>query len=69
MFQRIEFAGACLLLAGIVILVGIAAITRAAGQPIIWSVEIAQLLFVWLLAVEQYRVRVLLDAAVRELHA
>ncbi|MCB1422577.1 MAG: TRAP transporter small permease [Nitratireductor sp.] len=48
MFQRIEFAGACLLLAGIVILVGIAAITRAAGQPIIWSVEIAQLLFVWL---------------------
>lgn len=48
MYQRIEFAFACLLLAGIVVLVGIAAITRAAGHPIIWSVEIAQLLFVWL---------------------
>ena len=48
MFQRIEFACACLLLAGIVVLVGIASVSRAAGQPIIWSVEVAQLLFVWL---------------------
>ncbi len=48
MFQKIEFACACLLLASIVALVGIASVSRAAGQPIIWSVEIAQLLFVWL---------------------
>ena len=48
MYQRIEFACASLLLAGIVGLVGLASITRAAGSPIIWSIEIAQLLFVWL---------------------
>ena len=48
MYQRFEFAFACILLAGIVVLVGVAAVTRAAGSPIIWSVEIAQLLFVWL---------------------
>ncbi|TCT13175.1 TRAP-type C4-dicarboxylate transport system permease small subunit [Tepidamorphus gemmatus] len=48
MYQRVEFACAALLLAAIVLLVGVAAITRAYGAPIIWSVEIAQLMFVWL---------------------
>ena len=48
MYQRLEFACAAFLLVGIVILVGIASITRYLGSPIIWSVEIAQLLFVWL---------------------
>lgn len=48
MLQRIEYACAILLLAAIVVLVAIAAITRATGDPIIWSVEIAQLMFVWL---------------------
>ena len=41
-------ASAILLLLGIVLLVGIASVSRAVGSPIIWSVEIAQLLFVWL---------------------
>lgn len=49
MYQRIEFVCASLLLLAIVALVGIAAVTRAMGSPIIWSVEIAQLLFVWLI--------------------
>lgn len=48
MLQRIEYALATLLLAAIVVLVGIAAVTRAYGAPIIWSVEVAQLLFLWL---------------------
>lgn len=48
MGQRIEFACAALLLVAIVVLVGVASIARGLGQPIIWSVEIAQLLFVWL---------------------
>ncbi|WP_210211839.1 TRAP transporter small permease [Aquibium carbonis] len=43
-----EFACAALLLCAVVVLVGLAAITRAMGVPIIWSVEIAQLLFLWL---------------------
>jgi TRAP-type C4-dicarboxylate transport system permease small subunit len=48
MYRRLEFACASLLLAAIVALVAIAAVTRAMGSPIIWSIEIAQLLFVWL---------------------
>ena len=48
MYQRLEFACACLLLAAIVILIGVAAVTRFMGSPIIWSIEIAQLFFVWL---------------------
>ena len=48
MYQRLEFACAFLLLAAIVGLVGVASVARAIGSPIIWSVEIAQLLFVWL---------------------
>lgn len=48
MYRKIEMASAVLLLLGIVLLVGIASVSRAVGSPIIWSVEIAQLLFVWL---------------------
>jgi len=48
MLKRFEFACATLLLAAVVILVGIASVARAVGSPIIWSVEIAQLLFLWL---------------------
>lgn len=48
MLRKTEYAVACLLLFAVVILVGIAAVARATGAPIIWSVEIAQLLFLWL---------------------
>ncbi|MBL4813421.1 MAG: TRAP transporter small permease [Rhodobacteraceae bacterium] len=47
-FQRVETFCAILLLTAIVALVAIASIARAVGSPIIWSVEIAQLCFVWL---------------------
>jgi len=46
--RRIEFACAAALLLAVVLLVGIAAISRALGSPIIWSIEVAQLLFLWL---------------------
>lgn len=48
MFHRLEFALATLLLAAIVGLVGIAAVTRVMGAPIIWSIEVASAMFVWL---------------------
>jgi len=48
MYQRIETACAVLLLAAIVVLVGVASVMRSLGVPIIWSVEVAQLLFAWL---------------------
>lgn len=48
MYRKIEMASAVFLLLAIVLLVGIASVSRAMGSPIIWSVEIAQLLFVWL---------------------
>ena len=48
MFHKIEIMTSMALLVAIVILVSIAAVTRAIGMPIFWSVEIAQLLFVWL---------------------
>ncbi|MAS04137.1 MAG: C4-dicarboxylate ABC transporter permease [Ahrensia sp.] len=48
MLRRIEFACAATLLAAVVILVGFASVARAAGSPIIWSIEVAQLLFLWL---------------------
>lgn len=47
-FHRIETAFALLLLSLIVVLVAVASIARAVGSPVIWSIEIAQLLFVWL---------------------
>ncbi|MXN65566.1 TRAP transporter small permease subunit [Stappia sp. GBMRC 2046] len=48
MLRRVEFACAALLLSAVVILVGVASVARAFGSPIIWSIEIAQLLFLWL---------------------
>ncbi|MBA5775676.1 TRAP transporter small permease [Stappia sp. F7233] len=48
MLRRVELACAALLLAAVVILVGVASVARAFGSPIIWSIEIAQLLFLWL---------------------
>ena len=48
MFHRLEFALATLLLAAIVGLVGIAAVTRVMGAPIIWSIEVASAMFFWL---------------------
>lgn len=45
--SRIEFAIAAALLAIIVILVFIAAVMRFFGYPLIWSVDLAQLLFIW----------------------
>lgn len=48
LIRRVEMGCAIALLAAIVILVAIASIARAVGSPIIWSVEVAQLCFVWL---------------------
>ena len=48
MLRHVEIACAVLLLAAVVVLVGIASVARAMGSPIIWSVEMAQLIFAWL---------------------
>lgn len=48
LLYRVESVVAVLLLAAIVTLVSVASIARAVGHPIIWSVEVAQLCFVWL---------------------
>lgn len=48
MFRRIEITVATCLLAAIVILVAISAISRKFGSPIIWSIEVSTALFVWL---------------------
>lgn len=45
---RLEFALAKILLAAIVLLVFGAAVGRSLGYPLIWSVDMAQLMFVWL---------------------
>ena len=45
---QLEFGIAVALLGTIVVLVFSAAIMRSAGRPIIWSVDMAQLLFIWL---------------------
>ena len=45
---RLEFALGAVLLAVITALVFAAAVMRFLGQPLIWSVDLAQLLFVWL---------------------
>lgn len=45
---QLEFLFACALLAAIVLLVFIAAIARSFGHPLIWSIDMAQLLFIWL---------------------
>ncbi len=48
MFKRFEYFCAAFLLLAVVLLVGMASVARAAGSPIIWSIEVAQLLFLWL---------------------
>lgn len=48
MFRRIEISLATSLLATIVVLVAVAAISRKFGSPIIWSLEVSTALFVWL---------------------
>ncbi|TLP48108.1 MULTISPECIES: TRAP transporter small permease [Cohaesibacter] len=45
---KIEFAVGAILLAIITVLVFIAAVMRFFGHPLIWSVDLAQLLFIWL---------------------
>src|SRR5690606_24403273 len=45
---QLEFLVASLLLAAIVALVFLAAVGRTFGHPLIWSVDMAQLLFIWL---------------------
>ncbi len=45
---RAEFAISSALLAVIVLLVFVAAVMRSFGHPLIWSVDLAQLLFIWL---------------------
>jgi len=47
-FRRIEISLATTLLAAIVVLVAVAAISRKVGSPIIWSLEVSTALFVWL---------------------
>lgn len=48
MLNRIETACAAILLTAVVLLVGAGSVARAMGSPIIWSIEVAQLLFLWL---------------------
>lgn len=48
LLARIEFAIAATLLAAIVLLVFVSAIMRSVGHPVIWSIDMAQLLFIWL---------------------
>ncbi|MBL4808379.1 MAG: TRAP transporter small permease [Rhodobacteraceae bacterium] len=48
LFAKIEFAVGVILLATITFLVFIAALMRHFGHPLIWSVDMAQLLFIWL---------------------
>lgn len=45
---RIEFAVAATLLAAIVLLVFVSAVMRSFDHPVIWSIDLAQLLFIWL---------------------
>ncbi len=47
-FRRLEITLATLLLAAIVVLVAVAAVSRKMGSPIIWSLEVSTALFVWL---------------------
>lgn len=48
LLDRIELFIGIALLGVIVVLVFIAAIMRTFGHPLIWSVDLAQLLFIWL---------------------
>jgi TRAP-type C4-dicarboxylate transport system permease small subunit len=46
--MSLEFLVAKLLLAAIVVLVFLAAVGRSLGYPLIWSIDVAQLMFIWL---------------------
>lgn len=48
MYRRLQYNLAILLLAAIVVLVAVAAVSRKMGSPIIWSLEVSTALFVWL---------------------
>jgi len=48
LYDRVEFAVGVSLLAIITFLVFIAAVMRFFGYPLIWSVDLAKLLFIWL---------------------
>ncbi len=48
LLSKIELVVGVVLLAAIVVLVFIAAVMRFFGLPLIWSVDLAQLLFIWL---------------------
>jgi TRAP-type C4-dicarboxylate transport system permease small subunit len=47
-YARIEFAAGAAVLVAITGLVFVAAVMRFFGKPLIWSVDLAQLLFIWL---------------------
>ncbi|MDK3071997.1 TRAP transporter small permease [Sedimentitalea sp. JM2-8] len=51
MFRRFEVSLATVLLAAIVVLVAVAAVSRKMGNPIIWSLEVSTALFVWLVVI------------------
>jgi len=59
LFNNIQRAFCLILLSAIVLLVFFAACMRTVGYPIIWSVDVAQLLFAWLtmLAANQTLIR------------
>ncbi|MFT7594563.1 MAG: TRAP-type C4-dicarboxylate transport system permease small subunit [Paracoccaceae bacterium] len=48
LYDRVEFSVGVGLLATITFLVFIAAVMRFFGNPLIWSVDLAKLLFIWL---------------------
>lgn len=48
LLDRLELVAGSVLLAVITFLVFIAAVMRFTGHPLIWSVDLAQLLFIWL---------------------
>jgi TRAP-type transport system small permease protein len=56
--STLEEAFTSLMLAAIVVLVFIAAITRYFGTPINWSVDVAQALFVWVIFVGAHQAMV-----------
>lgn len=47
LYEKLELAVGIILLAVITALVFVAAVMRFAGHPLIWSVDLAQLLFIW----------------------
>jgi TRAP-type C4-dicarboxylate transport system permease small subunit len=47
LWVRVEDLASKILLAAIVLLVFVAAVARSFGAPIVWSVDLAQLLFIW----------------------